>query len=60
MVNMSYCRFRNTANDLYDCMKHIGDDLHNENEKKARKELINLCQEILDEAEDCGLMDEEV
>jgi hypothetical protein len=58
MANMAHCRFKNTADDLYDCYKHIGDELDNEDEIKARKELITLCQEIVDEAEDCGLIGE--
>ena len=49
MANMGYCRFRNTLKDLQDCQDHIHDDLSKE-EKKARRELVELCKEI---ASDC-------
>ncbi len=57
MANMAHCRFKNTADDLYDCYKHIGDKLENEEEIKARKELIDTCQDIIDEARDCGIIE---
>lgn len=65
MSNMSYCRFRNTLNDLIDCQEHLDDpeydekgqsedeepNMLSEEETKARKKLIELCEEI---AEDYG------
>jgi hypothetical protein len=46
MANMSYCRFGNTERDLYDC--YIANEMYvpenlSEEEKKARKRLIELC-----------------
>lgn len=52
MGNMSYCRFRNTLPDLRDCYENIDDiENANEDELRARKNLIKLCVEI---AEECG------
>jgi hypothetical protein len=49
MGNMSYCRFQNTLDDLYDCNRHLEDELDKKDdadEYEARKELIKLCKEI--------------
>lgn len=50
MSNMSYCKFRNTLQDLKDCR----DDMKAESaeEKKARKQLLELCQELIEEYAD--------
>lgn len=52
MTNMSYCRFENTYHDLEDCYDHINDleDL-SASEKKYRLWLIEMCQNIIDDAE---------
>ena len=54
MVNMSYCRFQNTVRDLRDCSEHLEDDLSPE-EEQARKGPLQLCRDILDDAETFGL-----
>ena len=46
MPNMSYCRFRNTAADLQDCIENLDAKL-GEDENKARKRLIKKCVELL-------------
>lgn len=46
MANMSYCRFRNTLNDLRDCSGHIGDFLEKD-EHEARKKIVELCKAIV-------------
>lgn len=53
MMNMSYCRFRNTLTDLQDCYNHLEDAGYEEDEMVegteewyARKSLINLCIDI--------------
>lgn len=51
MSNMSYCRFRNTLQDLRDCYSNINDDLTGE-EFEARNDLINLCKELAEYDED--------
>ena len=52
MANMSYCRFENTARDLWDCCQNMedNDDL-SESERRARRRIIQMCVEI---AEDYG------
>ena len=45
MANMSYCRFGNTLRDLRDCSENM-DKAQSESEKKARRRLVILCQEI--------------
>jgi hypothetical protein len=48
MANMSYCRFENTYNDLYDCYNNINDQLSDE-EHSYRQRLVEMCQSIIDE-----------
>lgn len=47
MGNMSYCWFRNTLADLNDCERAIGDPVEDEEEERARKNLLALCREIV-------------
>lgn len=49
MTNMSYCRFRNTLEDLLDCEENLHNELGKE-EHHARKKLVEACQRIVDEA----------
>lgn len=49
---MSYCRFRNTLSDLEDCYEHIDDEDLDEEEKEARKQMIELCKNIASDYED--------
>ena len=60
MANMAYCRFQNTLNDLRDCLDAMedGDDL-SEEEVRARKGLVKVCQDIVEQADFMGLLDEE-
>lgn len=46
MSNMSYCRFRNTLEDLRDCYNHIDEGDLSEEEQRARDRLIKLCAKI--------------
>jgi len=57
-MNMSYCRFQNTANDLADCINAIADyneeykdESISEREKMYAKNLYKLCQEYIEEYE---------
>ena len=45
-MNMSYCRFRNTLDDLNDCYNHLDDTGMNDEEMLARTKLIRLCMSI--------------
>lgn len=51
MANMAYCRFQNTLQDLHDCEEHIYDDDLSEEEKRARRRLIEACKRIASEVE---------
>lgn len=52
MSNMSYCRFRNTFLDLYDCNEALEELFHREGDSLLEDEfdqaeqLIELCKEI--------------
>ena len=55
MANMSYCRFENTAGDLYDCVNAMQEedtiedmDL-SEEELRAMKRMRKLCERFLEE-----------
>jgi hypothetical protein len=43
---MSYCRFRNTLDDLRDCYDHLNDKGLSEEEATARKSLAELCRDV--------------
>jgi hypothetical protein len=47
MANMSYCRFRNTLNDLRDCENSFN-DINSIEELVAAKRLLQTCQRIVD------------
>jgi hypothetical protein len=55
MSNMGYCRFQNTLRDLEDCQDHLMARDLDDDEKRARERLIELCVEI---ARDLGDLDE--
>lgn len=57
MANMSYCRFQNTLNDLRDCYDNLDDSDMSEEEVKARRRLVKVCQSIIDDAEFLDLED---
>jgi hypothetical protein len=51
-MNMSYCRFYNTLQDLKDCYYNIEDvEDMSDDELRARKKLIEICVEIADNAD---------
>ena len=47
MANMSYCRFRNTLNDLRNCENNF-DNINSIEELVAAKRLLQPCQSIVD------------
>jgi hypothetical protein len=49
MSNMSYCRFRNTLEDLRDCWDNLYDIIDSKEEQIARNKLIILCANIASE-----------
>jgi len=52
MANMSYCRFENTLNDLYDCIHNIEQEAENERDERCRKQMIRFLHENIDFFED--------
>ena len=58
MMNMSYCRYRNTLNDLNDCFEQMdiescgGKDDLSRDESRAKENLIELCAQITDQFND--------
>jgi len=58
MSNQSYCRYRNTLQDLRDCAEAIESEEFEEThalkselspeERQAKKALVELCQKIVD------------
>lgn len=49
MSNMSYCRFRNTKNDLRDCLNALTDNDLSREEHRARAILVELCHDIAEQ-----------
>ena len=47
MSNMSYCRFQNTLSDLLDCYRNWDDEDLSDEEKRARKRILTLCEDIV-------------
>ena len=52
MVNMSYCRFENTFNDLIDCFDNIWEEAENMRDERFRKTMIRYLKERMDEIEE--------
>lgn len=46
---MSYCRFGNTLSDLTDCYHNMDDKELSKREQRAKKYLIKVCRDIVDE-----------
>ena len=51
-MNMSYCRFENTYNDLVDCLENIEFEAENERDERYRVRMIHLFHENIDLFED--------
>lgn len=56
-MNMSYCRFENTVNDMIDCINNMDiSESASTYEKRARKKFVELCAQVVadygDELED--------
>ena len=51
-MNMHYCRFENTVNDMIDCIEDMDiSEMASKQEKEARKKFVELCVQV---AEDYG------
>ncbi len=51
-MNMSYCRFENTYNDLVDCFNNIFDEAENMRDEKYRKYMIEFLKDRIADIED--------
>ena len=51
MSNMSYCRWRNTLQDLWDCYENLYDEEISAEEQRAKDQLIEICRRIVDESD---------
>jgi hypothetical protein len=55
MSNMSYCRFENTLDDLWDCKRALDDgafidkEMDKDHERPSMIKLIKLCKRIADD-----------
>lgn len=48
-MNMSYCRFENTVNDMIDCIENMDiTEMASKQEKEARKKFVELCVEVVE------------
>ena len=56
---MSYCRFRNTLPDLKDCYHNMGESISDSAEFKARKQMVELCKQIVEEWDGFEFVEEE-
>jgi len=55
MANMSYCRFRNTYGDLYDCVRALKEEGLNslsEEERRAADNMYMLCTNFVSHYEE--------
>ena len=49
-MNMGYCRFEKTVNDMIDCINNMELDEHaSDYEKRARKRFVELCAKVVKE-----------
>jgi hypothetical protein len=51
-MNMSYCRFENTYNDLVDCFNNIWNEAENMRDEKYRKYMIEFLKDRIEDIED--------
>jgi hypothetical protein len=52
VMNMSYCRFENTYNDLVDCFNNIWNEAENMRDEKYRKQMIEFLKDRIEDIED--------
>lgn len=71
MANMSYCRFRNTLQDLQDCSNALQEIIDNSgvdeygeklsfDERRAASNMYDLCQEFISLYEEMEDIEEEI
>lgn len=50
-MNMSYCRFENTYNDLIDCIENMSKESSNDRDERYRERLLLLMKSTVDSGE---------
>jgi hypothetical protein len=56
-MNMSYCRFENTYNDLIDCIENMHEEASNERDERYRIRLLQLMEETVESGEVDAVLD---
>jgi hypothetical protein len=56
-MNMSYCRFENTYNDLIDCIENMYEEASNERDERYRIRLLQLMEETVESGEVDAVLD---
>jgi hypothetical protein len=57
-MNMSYCRFENTYNDLIDCIENMSKESSNDRDERYRKRLLLLIKNTVDSGEIDEILEE--
>ena len=50
-MNMSYCRFENTYNDLVDCIENMSKESSNDRDERYRERLLLLMKDTVESGE---------
>jgi len=57
-MNMSYCRFENTYNDLIDCIENMSKESNNDRDERYRERLLLLMKNTVDSGEIDEILEE--
>ena len=57
-MNMSYCRFENTYNDLIDCIENMGKQSENDRDERYRERLLLLMKDTVESGEIDEILEE--
>ena len=57
-MNMSYCRFENTYNDLIDCIENMSKESSNDRDERYRERLLLLMKDVVDSGEVDEILEE--
>jgi hypothetical protein len=58
MMNMSYCRFENTYNDLIDCIENMSKESSNDRDERYRERLLLLIKGTVESGEVDKILEE--
>lgn len=57
-MNMSYCRFENTYNDLIDCIENMSKESSNDRDERYRERLLLLMKDTVESGEIDEILEE--